>query len=141
MDGGFQGRVLSNIQRVHEAAIIYFDAVWRDGSIRSAARKLNVASSAVNRQIIKLEAALGTALFDRIPGGIRLNAAGEVFAHRAATVVQDYELAISGIKALHELVSGHVEVVTQEGLCVDLRPEVAAAFSATRRSRSAWTSP
>ncbi len=41
--------------RIHSPAIRYFDAVRRAKSIREAARQLNVASSAVNRQIIKLE--------------------------------------------------------------------------------------
>ena len=40
-------------------AIRYFDAMRRAKSIREAARQLNVASSAVNRQIIKLEEEVG----------------------------------------------------------------------------------
>ena len=55
--------------RIHAAALLYFDAVRRAGSIREAARRLNVASSAVNRQILKLEAEVGAPLFDRLPGG------------------------------------------------------------------------
>ncbi|WP_257211646.1 LysR family transcriptional regulator, partial [Sphingobium sp. IP1] len=45
--------------------VVYFDAIRRAGSIREAARRLNVASSAVNRQLLKLEAELGTPLFER----------------------------------------------------------------------------
>ncbi|PBX80672.1 hypothetical protein CJT70_33610, partial [Pseudomonas aeruginosa] len=41
-----------------------------------AARRLNVASSAVNRQILKLEDEIGAPLFDRLPGGLRLTGAG-----------------------------------------------------------------
>ncbi|MBI1205551.1 MAG: LysR family transcriptional regulator [Rhodopseudomonas sp.] len=113
---------------VHEAAIVYFDAVWRVGSIRAAARKLNVASSAVNRQIIKREAVLGTALFDRVPGGLKLTAAGELFAHHAVTVLQDFERMVSRIQALQGLLAGHVEVDVVEGLCVDLMPDAIGAM-------------
>ena len=42
--------------------LTYVDAVARHGSIRKAADALNVASSALNRQILDLEADLGSAL-------------------------------------------------------------------------------
>ncbi|HUD88673.1 MAG TPA: LysR family transcriptional regulator, partial [Xanthobacteraceae bacterium] len=59
--------------------LTYVDAVARHGSIRKAADALNVASSALNRQILDLESDLGSALFERLPRGVRLTAAGEVF--------------------------------------------------------------
>ncbi|MEJ0071623.1 MAG: LysR family transcriptional regulator [Pseudomonadota bacterium] len=62
--------------RIHASAIRYFDAVRRAGSIRAAARQLNVASSAVNRQILNLEAEIGTTLFSRLSAGLKLTAAG-----------------------------------------------------------------
>jgi DNA-binding transcriptional LysR family regulator len=58
--------------------IRYFDEVARQGSIRKAADRLNVAPSAVNRQILKLEDELGAPLFERLPRGLRLTAAGEI---------------------------------------------------------------
>ena len=45
---------------VHAAALFYFREVTRAGSIRKAAATLNVAASALNRQILKLEDELGT---------------------------------------------------------------------------------
>ncbi len=44
---------------MHAVILRYLDQVARVGSIRRAAEKLNVASSAVNRQILKLEAESG----------------------------------------------------------------------------------
>jgi len=52
--------------RIHASAMLYFDAVRRAGTIREAARRLNVASSAVNRQILKLETEIGAQLFERL---------------------------------------------------------------------------
>ena len=46
--------------RFHSPSIQYFHAVRRTGSIRAAARLLNVASSAVSRQILKLEQDVGS---------------------------------------------------------------------------------
>ena len=63
--------------RIHSASIRYFDAARRAKSIREAARQLNVASSAVNRQIIKLEEEIGSPLFHRLPTGLVLTAVGE----------------------------------------------------------------
>src|SRR4051812_35299240 len=56
--------------------LAYVDAVARCGSIRKAAEALNVASSALNRQILDLEADLGSPLFERLPRGVRVTSAG-----------------------------------------------------------------
>ena len=56
----------------------YFIAVGRLGSIRRAADELNVSASAIDRQILNVEANLGMPLFERLPTGLRLTAAGEI---------------------------------------------------------------
>ena len=77
--------------RIHSPAIHYFDMVRRCNSIREAARRLNVASSAVNRQILKLEDEIGAPLFDRLPAGLRLTPAGEILTRHITVVLQDVE--------------------------------------------------
>lgn len=77
--------------RLHAPMIVYFDAIRRAGSVREAARRLNVASSAVNRQLLKLEAELGTPLFERLPAGLKLTHAGAAFARHA--LVSDPKLS------------------------------------------------
>jgi DNA-binding transcriptional LysR family regulator len=108
--------------RIHDPALLYFDAVRRAASIRGAARRLNVASSAINRQIIGLEAELGMKLFDRLPGGLRLTAAGEILAGHVTTVLQDAERTRSELDALAGLRTGHIEIATLEGLCHQVIP-------------------
>ena len=61
---------------LHGRLLRYLDEVARSGSIRKAADRLNVAASAINRQILSLEAELDTPLFERMPGGLRLTASG-----------------------------------------------------------------
>ena len=100
--------------------------VRRCRSIREAARRLNVASSAVNRQILKLEAEIGVPLFDRLPGGLQLTAAGEVLSRHVINVLQDGERVVSEIEAMKGLRSGHVEVATVEGLTMDFLPQLVA---------------
>ena len=55
----------------------YFLAVARGGSVRAAALRLEVNHSTVLRRIAQLEERLGTQLFEKLPSGYRLTAAGE----------------------------------------------------------------
>lgn len=110
--------------RIHAPMIVYFDAIRRAGSVREAARRLNIASSAVNRQLLKLEAELGTPLFERLPGGLRLTHAGATFARHTIQVLQDAERVRSELEAMKGLRTGHVEIATVEGLSSDLLPGV-----------------
>lgn len=109
---------------IHSLAIRYFDAVRRAGSIREAARHLNVASSAVNRQILKLEAELGMPLFERLPGGLKLSAAGEVLTRHVATVLRDAAQTQAAFDALKGVRSGQVDVIAAESLVADYLPTV-----------------
>jgi DNA-binding transcriptional LysR family regulator len=63
---------------LHSRKLLYMHEIARCGSIRKAAARLNVASSAINRQILALEEEMGAPLFERLPRGLRLTAAGEL---------------------------------------------------------------
>ena len=54
-----------------------FTAVAESGSLSAAARQLGQSQPTLGRQIAKVEAVLGTALFIRQPRGLALNEAGE----------------------------------------------------------------
>jgi DNA-binding transcriptional LysR family regulator len=110
--------------RIHSPAILYFDAVRRAGSIREASRRLNIASSAVNRQILKLEAEIGAPLFDRLPDGLKLTAAGEALARHVIAVLQDLDRTQSDVEALRGARVGHITVATVEGVCGAILPDV-----------------
>src|SRR5690606_10305986 len=55
----------------------YFLAVARGGSVRAAAGRLGVNHSTVLRRVAQLEDRLGAPMFERLPSGYRLTAAGE----------------------------------------------------------------
>ena len=57
--------------------IRFFLAVARGGSVRAAAGRLAVNHTTVLRRIAQLEDRLGSHLFERLPAGYRLTAAGE----------------------------------------------------------------
>ncbi len=60
---------------MHASILKYFAAIARTGSIRKASEELHVATSALSRQIKKLEDELGTPVFERFSDGLRLTSA------------------------------------------------------------------
>lgn len=57
--------------------IRYFLAVARGGSVRAAAKSLGVNHATILRRIAQLEERLGALMFEKLPAGYRLTAAGE----------------------------------------------------------------
>jgi DNA-binding transcriptional LysR family regulator len=110
-------------------SITYFDAVRRYGSIREAARKLGVAASAINRQLIQFETDAGMPLFERFANGMKLTAAGEVFARHVLTVLQDARRATEELDSLRGLRRGELSIVTAESLGAAVLPNLLAAMA------------
>ncbi|MFO1149239.1 MAG: LysR family transcriptional regulator [Alsobacter sp.] len=111
-------------------AFLYFAAVAESGSIRGAARKVNVASSAMNRQILLLEEALGVSLFERQGRGLRLTSAGEMLLRHVRATQRDFEGTLADIDLLRGMKRGRVAVATVESASVGLMPELVASFAA-----------
>ena len=113
---------------LHAAALYYFREVARVGSIRKAASSLNVAASALNRQIINLEKQLGTPLYDRLPGGMRLTVAGELLLRHAIDTLHDFDRVRVAIDDLKAARSGHVAIAALDSLLVDFLPRAIDRF-------------
>ncbi|KWR91426.1 LysR substrate-binding domain-containing protein [Cupriavidus sp. IDO] len=113
---------------LQETAVRYFLEVVRTGSVKDAALKLNVAPSAVSRQIAKLESELDTLLFDRRARGLAPNAAGELLAAYAKRTQQDIDRVTSDIQALRGLRVGRVRLASVEGIAHEFIPTLAASF-------------
>ena len=110
--------------------LLYVDAVARHGSIRKAADALNVASSALNRQILDLESDLGAALFERLSRGVRLTAAGEVFLAYARQAISELKAVESQVEQLRGLVRGQVGIAAVESVATELLPVAIIKFQA-----------
>lgn len=87
-----------------------FEEVARSGSIRRASERLNLSASAVNRQILKLEEQFGLALFERLPRGMRLTAAGEMLIVSLRRQHRELDGVFSQIDELKGLRRGHVVI-------------------------------
>ncbi|HTC98186.1 MAG TPA: LysR family transcriptional regulator [Bradyrhizobium sp.] len=112
----------------HLRFLRYFDQVVRSGSIRKAAEVLNVTASALNRRIMDLEDELGTQLFERQARGMRLTAAGEVFARFIRSQFAETERMRSQIEDLKGLRRGNVRIACSQALAHGFLPEAIGVF-------------
>lgn len=104
----------------HLTHLRYIDVVARERSIRKASEKLNITSTALNRRILALEEEVGTPLFERLPSGVRLNTAGELFIQHIRSQMTDLSRVLSQISDLSGVRRGHV--------AISGGPEVLASF-------------
>jgi DNA-binding transcriptional LysR family regulator len=112
-------------------AYVYLDTVARAGSIRKAADILHVAATALNRKIKETEDSLGTPLFERLPRGVRLTAAGEVLVAAVRRNMADMRAAVSHIEHLRGEVRGAVRIGCAESVGADLIPASIAHYQQT----------
>jgi DNA-binding transcriptional LysR family regulator len=111
-----------------QAPTRYFLEVIRCGSIRVASTRLNVAPSALSRQIQNLEGELGVPLFERRPRGMALTAAGEVYARYAQAVTLESDRMRADLEELRGLRRGVIRIATVEGVVADSMTSVIAKF-------------
>jgi DNA-binding transcriptional LysR family regulator len=111
-------------------ALRCFREAARHKSMRKAADALAVSPSSVHRQLVKLEAQVGSTLFERSSDGVRLTAAGEVFYHYVQRAHHDLDRMLSEIDDLRGIRKGHVRVACEEGLGKDFLPGVLTPYRA-----------
>lgn len=113
---------------LHGRLLVYLDEVARAGSMRKAAERLNVAASAINRQILALEHDLGTPLFQRRARKMALTAAGEVLIRHIRQTLRDLDRARSKIEELKGLTRGEITIAVMSGLAGNMLPRGVAEF-------------
>ncbi|OSP54566.1 LysR family transcriptional regulator [Pseudoruegeria sp. SK021] len=116
--------------------LIYLEAVAEHGSIQAASRAIGISASAIDRQIKLLEDRLGALLFDRMPTGMMLSPAGEVFVTLARRWRSDETRILSDVKQMQGIDLGHLRLVTMDSLVNGIVPmflsHVAASFPKVR---------
>ncbi|MCQ8768433.1 LysR family transcriptional regulator [Streptomyces telluris] len=104
-----------------------FLTLARTGSFTAAATELHLAQSTVTVQIRALEKELGTRLFDRLPRGASITAAGRRLTEEAEAVL-DAEARLRAAVAAGGPPAGRVVVGAGETLCSARLPGVIAAL-------------
>jgi DNA-binding transcriptional LysR family regulator len=107
------------------------EAVARCGSIRRAAEEVNLTASALNRRLAQFEDEFGSALFERLPNGVRLNPAGELFLQHARAQRADLARVRSRVAELAGARRGHVTVACSQALTPFFLPAEIARFRAS----------
>lgn len=90
--------------------LVYAEAVARHRHFTRAAEELHVAQSALSHQIRRLEAELGTELFERTSRRVVPTEAGEAVAARARRVLAEIEGVRDELDELEGLVRGRIAV-------------------------------
>jgi DNA-binding transcriptional LysR family regulator len=107
---------------LHSRLLKYLDEVARHGSMRKAAARLNVASSAINRQILALESEIGAPIFERMPRRLRLTSTGEVLIAHVRETLKSHQRVEAQIEAFKGLTRGEVTIATMNGLAAGPLP-------------------
>lgn len=115
-------------RNLYAPAMRYFERVAVLGSVRAASRELNVASSAVNRQILWLEESLGLQLFERVGRRLRLAQAGEILLAHVRRTFSDFESTLGELDALQGLRRGSVTIASVESVSESLLPSLIGQF-------------
>ncbi|MCR8548657.1 LysR family transcriptional regulator [Salipiger sp. P9] len=116
------------MKHLHTFALI--EAVARSGSMRKAAEDMNLTASALNRRIRGFEAEFGSPIFERIPGGVRLNPAGEMLLHHYRMSKSDLARVQSHVADLTGERRGHVRIACSQALLPYFLPEQIARYRA-----------
>lgn len=113
---------------LHARMLRYLDTVARLGSIRKAAAQLNVASSAINRQIIAYEQEIGEPLFERMPRKLRLTATGELLILHVRETLKAHDETMQRIEAMRGLKWGSVNLAVSIGLAAGPMAEIVSDY-------------
>ena len=93
-----------------------FLALVRDGTLSGTARKLKITQPTVGRRIERLERDVDAKLFDRLPDGYALTAAGQRLVPMAEDMAASAEAFDQTSAALAEAIEGTVRISVHESL-------------------------
>lgn len=114
--------------KLHAHWLLYFHEVVQVGSIRGAARSLNVAPSVISRQLKEVEAIVGERLLERVSKRLCLTAAGEVVAAHVNQVLRGLTHMQSSLDEVRGLQRGHLVIAAVPATAGEVMPRILAPF-------------
>lgn len=106
----------------------YFVEVAEREHISEAAEHLNVAQSAVSRQIANLEEELGAALFERVGRNVKLTPIGKIFLENTITALKAIDYAVKQVEEYLDPEKGTIKIGFPTSLANNVLPTVISAF-------------
>lgn len=103
------------MKEINQKRVIYLYEAVSMGSVRAAADKLNVAPSAISRQISLLEEELSTILIERHRKGVTATEAGNIVLKFYRESLSCEEACVADLHALQGLHRGHIKLAVGEG--------------------------
>jgi DNA-binding transcriptional LysR family regulator len=106
-----------------------FQAVAVSGGVSAGAKRLHISQSAVSKQLGEFERTLGVVLFDRLPRGMRLTAAGTLllgYANRLFAIQDEAEQALADMQQLKH---GRLAIGSSRTIGAYLLPSLLAQFN------------
>ncbi len=91
-------------------SIKYFVHVADVGSITIAAKDLCIVQPALSRWIKRIEEELGVKLFERLPRGVQLTAAGHIYLEHCRRIIREFALAKEALDMAEEIPGGHINL-------------------------------
>ena len=107
-------------------------AVGRAGSVRQAARDLNLSQPAVTKSIKLLEAELGCELLHRLSHSVIPTQSGEALIRRAQLIEAELDNAINEIENIEGVTTGEISVSASPTVAIDLMPRAILNLKASR---------
>jgi LysR family hydrogen peroxide-inducible transcriptional activator len=108
----------------------YFCAVAQHGTFTRASEVEHVAQPSLSQQILKLEAELGSRLFDRLPRSARLTVFGNAFLPKAERILQELSEAKTEMLEMAGEEKGEVVLGIIPTIAAYLLPKLLIGFSA-----------
>ena len=112
----------------HLTTLRLIDAVSRYGSMRRAAEEVAITPSALHRRIQAFEEEIGGEIFERLPGGMRLNAAGELVVDHIRRQVAETDRLKSRLADLAGIRRGHISIACSQAVTSAFLPAAIATY-------------
>ncbi|XKM13603.1 LysR substrate-binding domain-containing protein [Orbaceae bacterium ac157xtp] len=117
---------MSYLPKIHQLKA--FQAVIRYGSIRAAARSLNLSQPALTRSLKELENSLGTTLVTRGVHGVQLTESGRLFSIRMEIILSELQKATEELKYVNEQAEGQLRLGCSSLILTTIYPKMIAEF-------------
>ncbi len=116
------------IRRIDLTTLQLFVAICEEGNLTKAAQREAIAPSAVSKRLHDIEETFRVSLFQRLPTGMVLTAAGESLLHHARMTLLNIEKIAADLSDFGEGVRGHVRMFANLSAIVEFLPDDLPAF-------------